>query len=100
MIEVSSEVAIACSPDEVFTVIADMSRNPEWQSGMRSCEWTSAPPLAVGSTYDQVASFLGREILTSFEVTEYEARAARKLITGSTLISTARTGNAAVRLGA
>lgn len=32
---------------------------------MRSCRWTSDPPIGVGSTYDQVASFLGREIITS-----------------------------------
>ncbi len=28
--------------------------------------------LGVGSTYDQVASFLGREIVTTFEVVEYD----------------------------
>jgi len=50
-----------------------MSNNPRWQKGMQSCEWTSEGPVAVGSTYDQVARFLGREIRTSFEVTEFEA---------------------------
>lgn len=57
---------------EVFTVVSDMSRNPEWQRGMRSCTWTSGSPIGVGSTYDQVATFLGRTITTSFEVIEFE----------------------------
>ncbi|MDG2028355.1 MAG: SRPBCC family protein [Acidimicrobiales bacterium] len=70
-----SEVEIARPADEVFGVIADMSRNPEWQNGMTSCSWTSEPTIAVGSTYDQVASIMGREILTTFEVTEFEAPA-------------------------
>ena len=57
---------------EVFAVVSDFSRNPEWQGGMRSAEWTSQPPIRVGSTYDQVARFLGRDIVTSFEVVAYE----------------------------
>ena len=58
--------------DEVFAVISDFSRNPEWQKGMKSAIWTSEPPTRVGSTYDQVARFLGREVVTTFEVVAYE----------------------------
>jgi hypothetical protein len=72
-IEVTSDIEVRCAPSVAFAVLADMARNPEWQKGMRSCEWTSAPPLRVGSTYDQEASFLGRTIRTSFEVTEFVA---------------------------
>lgn len=57
---------------EVFELVADMARNPDWQRGMQSCHWTSPPPVGVGSTYDQVATFLGRSIITSFEVVEFE----------------------------
>jgi uncharacterized membrane protein len=57
---------------EVFDVVADFSRNPEWQKGMRSAVWTSEPPTRVGSTYDQVATFLWRDVITSFEVTAFE----------------------------
>lgn len=56
----------------VFAYIADMANNPQWQRGQTSCQWTSEPPLQVGSTYDQVASFLGKTIRSSFEVTEFE----------------------------
>ncbi len=55
--------------DEVFAFFSDASNNPLWQKGMKSCRWTSAPPIAIGSTYEQVAEFMGRPIVSVFEVT-------------------------------
>ena len=72
MIEVTASIDVRRPSEEVFAFLADMANNPRWQNGMRSCEWTSEPPLRLGSTYDQVASFLGKEIRSSFEVTEFE----------------------------
>lgn len=72
MIEVTASVDIDRPPGEVFAYLADMSNNPVWQRGMESCTWTSEPPLRLGSTYDQKASFLGRTIESSFEVVEFE----------------------------
>lgn len=54
---------------EVFAYLADFENNPKWQGGMDRCRWTSEPPVGVGSTYEQVAHFLGKAILTTFEVT-------------------------------
>lgn len=59
------------APD-VFGFFADASNNPRWQAGMVSCTWTTEPPLRVGSRYEQVARFMGREIRSLFEVTEFE----------------------------
>ena len=73
MIEVRTKVSIARPPDAVFAYLADMVNNPAWQKGMQACRWTSDPPLRLGSTYDQVARFLGKEIVSSFEVTELES---------------------------
>jgi uncharacterized membrane protein len=67
--QVTSSVEIAKPADEVFRFLADVENNPKWLSGMRSCRWSTEPPLRVGSTYEQEASFLGRTIVTSFEVT-------------------------------
>lgn len=67
-----SEVEIDRPADDVFAVVSDFSRNPDWQGGMRSAEWTTEPPLRVGSTYEQVARFLGRDVVTTFEVVGYE----------------------------
>lgn len=58
--------------DEVFTFITNFENNPKWQNGMKSCKFTSEGPVGVGTTYDQVASFLGRTIETKFEVIEFE----------------------------
>jgi len=72
VLRVTSAVLINRRAADVFEYIADFSKNPEWQKGMKSAEWTSEPPIAVGSTYDQVAQFLGKRIVTSFEVVEFE----------------------------
>ena len=63
---------IARPADVVFAYFSDASNNPQWQSGMRSCEWTSPPPIGVGSTYEQQARFAGRDIRSTFEVTAFE----------------------------
>ncbi len=57
---------------EVFAFVSDATNNPRWQRGMRSCAWTSPPPIGVGSTYRQEARFLGRTLVTEFEVVDHE----------------------------
>ena len=57
---------------EVFDFFADASNNPIWQTGMKSCTWTSEGAIGVGSTYRQEAEFMGRPIVSIFEVTEFE----------------------------
>ncbi len=72
MTDITTNIEIARPAAEVFAFIADMANNPDWQQGQQRCEWTSEPPIRVGSTYDQEARFLGRTIRSSFEVTEFE----------------------------
>lgn len=71
-ISVTSSVDIARPASDVFDYVANFENNPAWQKGMKSARYTSPMPMVVGSTYDQVASFLGKEIVTSFEVTALE----------------------------
>lgn len=86
MIEVRVRRDVDQAPEEVFAYWADWTNNPTWQKGMESCTWTSEPPLRIGSTYDQAARFLGRPIISSFEVVEYEPdRKLRIKTTKSTL---------------
>ncbi len=54
--------------DEVFEFLADASNNPKWQTGMVSCSWTTPPPVAVGSIYEQHARFMGKDVKSVFEV--------------------------------
>lgn len=63
---------IARPAQEVFDFFADASNNPRWQRGMVSCEWTAEPPISVGSTYTQQARFMGRNVVSSFVVTEFD----------------------------
>jgi len=72
MISTTTSVEIDRPAGEVFAFASEFPNNPRWQQGMRSCRWTSDPPLRVGSTYDQQARFLGRDIVNSFQVTELE----------------------------
>ncbi|MGI9607018.1 MAG: SRPBCC family protein [Acidimicrobiales bacterium] len=86
MIDVLVTTEIARDPADVFAFLSDSSNNPQWQKGMKSCAWTSEPPIGLGSTYDQQASFMGRAILSSFEVTEFEpGRKVRIKTTKSTM---------------
>lgn len=71
-VEMSVTRAIERPADEVFGFLSDAANNPRWQNGMRSCAWTSEPPIAVGSTYRQHARFLGRDVLSTFVVATYE----------------------------
>jgi uncharacterized membrane protein len=56
----------------VWDYMENAEHNPEWLSNMRSARWTTEQPVAVGSRYDQVARFLGKDVRTSFEVTALE----------------------------
>jgi carbon monoxide dehydrogenase subunit G len=82
VVEVTTSVEVAADPDVVFAYISDAENNPQWQSGMVSAQWTSDGPIGVGSTYDQVATFLGRRIESTFEVVSFEQ--GRKIRASST----------------
>ena len=70
--EISTSIDIERPAGDVFAFVADVRNNPAWQRGQRSCTWTSEPPVGVGSSYDQHARFLGKDVVTSFEVVEHD----------------------------
>lgn len=71
MIDVSTSIEIERSADDVFAFVSEFPNNPRWQRGQVACTWTSDRPLRVGSTYEQHARFLGRDMINSFEVVEH-----------------------------
>jgi hypothetical protein len=71
-VDLAAAQTIERPADVVFAFVADATNNPRWQQGMRSCAWTSPPPIGVGSTYRQEATFLGRPVKTEFEVVAHE----------------------------
>lgn len=72
MIRVETSVFIGRPPEQVFAFISNFENNPKWQSGMQEAKFTSEGPLGVGSSYAQVAKFLGRRVESNFEVIDYE----------------------------
>jgi uncharacterized membrane protein len=82
VIRVETTIQIDRPSEEVFAFISNFENNPKWQSGQLEAKFTSEGPLRVGSTYDQVAKFLGRRIVSTFEVLEYEPN--RKVKASST----------------
>lgn len=71
MIDVTATAEVPRPADELFAYVSDMSNNPRWQQGQVRCEWTTPPPIGVGSRYEQHARFLGRDIVSIFEVVEF-----------------------------
>jgi uncharacterized membrane protein len=69
---VTVRVEIGRPVPEVFAFLEEVENNPRWLRGMESCTWTTPPPVRVGSRYEQRASFLGKQIRTSFEVTAHQ----------------------------
>lgn len=69
---VNVSVVIKRPFSDVFAYLSNFANNPLWQGGMQSAKITSPGALGVGTTYDQVAQFLGREIISSFEVIAFE----------------------------
>ena len=51
MIKIETTVHVERPPQEVFAYLANFENNPKWQSGMREAQFTSEPPLRLGSTY-------------------------------------------------
>ena len=66
-----AERVISRPAAEVAEFFFDASHNPEWQKGMRVCEWETPPPIEVGSVYRQEASFMGRPVHSRFRVTDH-----------------------------
>lgn len=70
-VDVVTAIEIARPRDEVAAFAADPDHATRWYENIRSVEWQTAPPLAVGSRVAFVASFLGRRLAYTYEVQEH-----------------------------
>jgi uncharacterized membrane protein len=70
-VDVVTETVIRRPHGEVAAYSGDPGNAPEWYANIDSVEWRTAPPVAVGSRMDFVATFLGRRLAYTYEVVEH-----------------------------
>lgn len=69
-VDVITDIVIDRPCDVVSSYVGDPGNAPEWYTNIRSVEWQTDPPVAVGSRMDFVARFLGRRLAYTYEVVE------------------------------
>ena len=69
-VDVVTETVIRRPRSQVAAYASNPANAPEWYANIASVEWQTPPPVAVGSRMDFIASFLGRRLAYTYEVTE------------------------------
>lgn len=70
-VDVVTEGVIERPRWEVARYVADPDNAPTWYKNIKSVEWRSSKPVAVGSQIQFIAHFLGRRLRYTYEITEY-----------------------------
>lgn len=70
MVDVTTDIEVGRPIDEVAAYVADPTNAPQWYDNIKSVDWKTEPPVAVGSRVAFVANFLGRELAYTYEIVE------------------------------
>jgi hypothetical protein len=73
-VDVSTQIEIdrpRLGDDGVAAYAADPDHATTWYANIKSVQWLTPPPLAVGSRLSFVAEFLGRPLTYTYEVREH-----------------------------
>lgn len=71
-VDVESRVVIRRPLEVVATFAADPDRITQWYRRIRSVQWRTPKPLAVGTELDFTAQFLGRRLIYTYQVIEHD----------------------------
>ena len=70
-VDVTTQMLIAAPVETVADFAAEPNNAPKWYVNIKSVEWQTPRPIAVGSRFAFVAQFLGRRLEYVYHVVEY-----------------------------
>jgi Polyketide cyclase / dehydrase and lipid transport len=68
-VDVTSSIVIRCPRRDVAAYSANPDNATAWYANIKEIQWETPPPVTVGSRIAFVASFLGRRLAYTYEIT-------------------------------